>query len=468
MTRSEFRSHLRDLSATEFTEFVAAVWEARGYQTRVSGRQISVIEEDTGREKRLWTEYRRRWFRRTGKRPPQDVDIIVTNTVKSAGGPGAKEIVDGNALRAMTLYAIDRDTGRALFQEFFGRDLRRPVAPSPSLASRVPDELAMEPIYAVIGGIALVLIVASIFAGPLALGEPTGPETPSLAATNSSEVTFVTPTPTPRAGPGFSERYTPLPVDPGVLPPGISRRGIEDTDTLIRAHVRGIRNRSYRLRINYREFSNGSFAVKRETIRIENKTTYLSEIDSAGKLSTNPYVIDDKEVYADGNRRYERHLDSDERTYTIYSDPTEGRLASGTVRTPFSERTQQYLRWFLAAEESRISDTIHNKGDRYYQIVMIGDPWIGFENSTGVAIVDSHGVVHYLQRTYDIPGAGDTWITVRIQYSNFDEVTVEEPWWYAEARESGFSLDPDRISPSSTIQPDLSSPPLNTPTPDTD
>lgn len=426
VSRSEFASQLGQLDGEEFARFVAALWEARGYETRIDGQRVRASRPDA-RDIVLWVRAAGGWLPGRREQPPASVDAVVTNRRRASESVGEQaRVITADDLREMTLYAIDRSVGDQLCRRFLDCSITQPASDRESWTDRFLAELSGKQAFGLAGGLAIVVIAAGILVAPIAWEQQSPAEVTPASAVNRTPVAFQTATATPASTPEPEVRRTPVAVDPGVLPPGISRRGIADADAIARAHEYGVAQRSYELTITYREF-NESMRGKRERIVVENATTYASEIITAGPLSTTPYVIADREIYADGKREFSRIPSETGDGYDVRSGDSEPNAAQ------FAERVEQYLRWFLSVEDSHIRKIESRDGKTFYQVITRGDPWPGVENATGIAVIESHGVVHFLRRVYTLPGSNGTSVTITIEYTEFGNASVEAPSWYREA-----------------------------------
>lgn len=426
VSRSEFASRLARLDREAFARFVADLWAARGFHTEIDDGVVRAISEEGG-ERVLWVAVDAGWLRRRRERPPREVDAVVSNSRRpSARAPETEEVITADELREMMLYAIDRSVGEQLCRRFLDCSITRSGSASESLSRSVMAEMTGDRAFVLAGGLALLVIAAGILAAPIAWDQSSPEVTPAPAA-NSTPIAFETPTVTPTRPPEPEISRTPVLVEPGLLPPGISRRGIDDAEALARAHAFGVSRRSYELTLTYREF-NGSMRGTRERIVVENATSYASDIITAGPLSSRPFVIADREVYADGNRQFARIPTESGVRYEV--TPIGPEAQSEEL---FAERVGQYVYWFLTVEDSFIRKIETRNGTRFYQVMTRGDPQTSVENATGIAVIESHGVVHFLRRVYSVPGSDGKSVTITIEYTDFGNTSVEAPRWYPEA-----------------------------------
>lgn len=127
LSAAAFERRLKSLTSTEFAEFVADIWAARGADVTVEGPFVTVTTSDHG-PRRLRTVYRDTRLpidlgpvpSRTGL---EVVDVLVTNVESDRLRDIAVETdtryIGPNHLRSMALYAIDREQSAAIFETYF-------------------------------------------------------------------------------------------------------------------------------------------------------------------------------------------------------------------------------------------------------------------------------------------------------------------------------------------------------------
>ncbi len=419
------RRRLRGLSDERFVAFVAALWDARGAETRVV-RGTNVVEARRGGQtRRLRTV--------TGRRVPsegEDVDTLVLARPTSAvRGTDAFEgrIVDSDDVHAMLLYAVPRSAADDLCRRFFDRSLVEEREPSRTVTARAPEHSAS----LVVGLLGLTLLVASVFGGPMLYGgaNPVFGAPDSVGADPADETTTPDATSENASAAGTSS------LESAPFPPGLGPDGVTDYDTLADAHAHAVTGQSYRLTITHREYVDGKpTAYRRETVFVAEPTVYRSELEGAGNLERGPLVVARVEAFADGETRYEHRVVADEfdRSYTV--DAVDSDLVSGVRNGEgrYADRVEQYVGWFLSVSESDVVDSFEREGTRYYWVRLGSDPYPGVENSTGSALVDENGVVHEVMRQYDYPGSDGVSAVVSIRYTDFGTTTVSPPAWYEE------------------------------------
>ncbi|AUV82021.1 hypothetical protein C2R22_10475 [Salinigranum rubrum] len=415
---------LRGFSDERFVAFVAALWNARGAETRVVTGTNVVEARRGGQTRRLRVV--------TGRRVPSECDgvdaLVLSRPVSAVRGTDAFEgrILDSDDVHAMLLYAVPRSAADDLCRRFFDRSLAEEREPSGTVTARAPEHSAS----LVVGLVGLTLLVASVFGGPILYGG-TNPVFGAPDSVGADPADATTPDPTPEnASDAGSESF-----ESASFPPGLGPDGVTDYDALADAHAHAVTGQSYRLTITHREYIDGRpTAYRRETVSVAEPTVYRTELDGAGNLERGPLVIARVEAFADGETRYERRVVADEfdRSYTVDtvgSDLVPG-VRNGEGR--YADRVEQYVGWFLSVSESDVVDSFERDGTRYYWVRLGADTYAGVENSTGSALVDENGVVHEVRRQYDYPGSDGVSAAVSIRYTDFGTTTVSPPAWYEE------------------------------------
>lgn len=451
ISRASFRSILKKLDRSEFTQFVAAVWRQRGYETIIHDDVIQARDPKTGTEHRVRVHqppWRFEFWDNIGS--TTDIDIVVTaGSATNLSRTTDVRVIAADELRDMTLFAIKREAAQELFDQYFERPITKTPPPQ---WKRTANWLAERPeglTLALVGSTVLLLMTASFFAGSIPANEAPATSPPSPApplTTIPPESEDQPPTPSLNANARLLRaNATPIPVDPGLLPPGVSHYGIADSAALIEAHTRAMTGISFRLTLNYREFhANGSVAAKRERIVVKNASVYASNILTVESFPTKAgaYIVSDTAVYADGNVQYARTADPDGANASYRATP----FGNSSSRE-YVERVNRYLRMFLAVEESHTARQLDRDGNRLYEVRTIGDPWQGVTNVTGTLLIDQSGRIHFLQRTYDVPWINRS-VVITLRYEEPDTVTVPAPDWYPHAVNATTSLRKNASAPA--------------------
>ncbi|MFB6102133.1 MAG: hypothetical protein ABEJ73_06160 [Haloplanus sp.] len=485
VSRAAFRRLLDGLDDAELAAFVAAVYDARGWETEHDDG-IVVTPPGAGRPRRLAV--------------PGDGDHVATPVGDTATA------VDAADLREMVLYAVDADDRERLFRRFFDRDPadidaatdddgapnRRPGTETATDADGAPNRRPGTETATDADGAPTRTRDASDATGvtrhetPTAISDASGSATtrePESETGSDDEpsrtIRWLTvgltvalvggvvaaagpalpsTTPTGEGGAAANGTAMPdagdeelgataegkegerLPVASGVrrvettddLPPGVADGGVVDASTLADAHEDALTDRSYRLRIVHREFADGELrGVAHERATIAASDRYRSRVRQLGALRHESTVIGDGSAYANGETRYVRPLGGRD---TPESARTQSRVATATTEPDrFADRTGRYVRWYLSVERSWLVGTTERNGTTLVRIAFAGDPWPGATNVTGRALIDEHGLVRVLRRTY-VP-ANDPRVrvetTIRITPG---QVTVTRPEWVESSR----------------------------------
>lgn len=177
------------------------------------------------------------------------------------------------------------------------------------------------------------------------------------------------------------------------LPPGVNASGDVDERVVAERTVASLSNRSYRLTLVVRESVDGRpSALRRETIRVENATTYSASVAWAGRFVTGPPRLADGDVYADGSDRFVRGPNGTVRSVT----------SGSRSDVPYATDLGRYIRWYLSVSRSTVVDvTTDDLGSVWLRLD--GDPYIGVVDTTGSVLIDRYGVLREAHREYENP-----------------------------------------------------------------
>ena len=466
--RSEFVRLVRGLSTESFVEFVADVWRARGRSVIRRHGALYATDPATDETERLRVSAAGGPEDQvgTGESSP-DVDRVVTVSVRRDRPAAASDepTVDVDDLYRLLKYALASTAADRLARKYFDRPFYRTAPPTAtdvesseqtaevgSSAARLRRAFDSTDTSRglVLAGV-LILLLAGVLGATAMQITPTdspGDADPEAADRDPGSRTTGTPTaiqedsretPPHRTHRGLADvgdehqHEEEAMVQAEALPPGLGPSGIEDADRLAAAHATALQNRSYRVVFTHREFVFGrSVGLAREVVTVASSTVYRSRVDRVGSLRTDPLIVADRSAYADGEFRYERIV-RENRTGYLRESPTPWRDGLHG-RDRYLGRTSTYVRWFLSVEESRIAGTTERDGVRYYWVVTEGEPFPGYPNARGSALIDENGVVHEVRRTYDDPEPRSGEIEIAFRYTQFGNVTVTPPTWAAEAR----------------------------------
>lgn len=497
--RSAFRSLLRELDATEFEQFVADLWRARGWDVDVVTDHVLVVTHaDRDTTQTLAIESGSRWVEQRSVSPSlgYDIDAVVVDVDVScvrfpdnlAGSDVA--VIDANELYDLALYAIDRDVCDDLVRTYFDRSAPVAEVDPPSLSDESPPDSSTHSVRRIESttghtpsvreaaeilsirrwkrviagaGLVLVVIVAGMLGGVADSGQPLGTGKPSSSPTS---VPTTTPIATSTTDQAFHVEMTNASTDAastsvmadvrsardedrapptirGPFPPGMNESGITNPYVLADAHETALTNRSYTWLLTYREVVDGRpTATARETVRVEGPTVYRSTVREVGGLRTYPNALGDFSTYANGSVRYEYNPDDPDARYRTC---TMGEYSREQDR--FANRAETNLEYFLTVEETTITDAFERDGTRFYWVVFANDPWPGVQNTVGSALIDSTGIVHALYRNYYHAVREEATITMTFRYTDIGTTTVKSPTWHSAAKNATLDCDElgDRI-----------------------
>jgi hypothetical protein len=418
------RRGLRRLSTERALSFVADLWAARGAETTVDDERGVVEVRRNGRTERLRVV--------TGRRVPDpttdDERLVLLRPAARVRGVDPTACVDADDVRQLLLYGVPREEAATLCRRYFDRPLRT-EARTADRHPWNPVRLTERTASVAVGLVGLLLLVASVFGGPVLVGGPASEFGAVVGAQSASEpgaqTTSTAPDPNATDGAVADERS----LQAGALPPGVGSDGDIDEGVLANAHARAVTGQSYRWTITHREFVDGrETAYRRETVFVASPTRYRTELTGAGRLRESTLSISSVEAYADGSSRFEHRVRDDgfdrgaprpQSVRGIRND--EGRYA---------DRAEQYLDWYLSVSASSIADVVERDGTRYFWVTLGADPYPGVENSSGSALVDENGVVHEVRRRYDVPRSDGVSVVVSFRYTDFGTTTVSPPAWH--------------------------------------
>ncbi|UVE51798.1 hypothetical protein KU306_01925 [Haloferax larsenii] len=425
--RSRFCDRFRAASASERRQFVADLWDARGWETTIEadlvvarrGNETVRIAAESGpfgvslpsqlsrlsrlsRFLRLSHPSRLPRLRRLSRfsplsGPPQTADVVVT--LDDAESTAARCISPGD-LYEIARYGIPEADSNDLFQTHFGDALDDP-APELPRTQRTPSSTATA--LGLVVALAVLLAVVGLPGSPLALDAQTGETRQSPTAAGTPEAT---PTPEPR-----------------VVAPGVTSAGIQNASVLAAAHRDAVTNHSYEWTLGYRESIAGDETGREvEVVRVERPHVYSVETQRAGRLRAYPRPTSAEDSFADGTYRYSRRPMEPDGFAVRVIDPD---VLDGPGRQ--ATRAERYVEWYLSTGDSRVVNTTTDGGMRVYRVVGRGTDFPRSRQYEVVALVEEDGFVRSLTVTYETrDGLG---ITVWFEYDDVDETRIETPPW---------------------------------------
>ncbi len=455
VSRDRLATVCREAEPATVTDFVAALYAARGY----------AVERPDERSVRLDPGDRTVAVRPVGGSVPTDADAVVTvgSREPSHTRPDL-EILDLETIHEHLHYAVDRTAALDLLATHFGVEVdNRPVGTeadvdhddgsagdgdshdrdgwrlagirsagvshedTPTVAWWHASGRTITLTLAVAVGVVLLATLAVGGVAEIPLDDESGTAEVSIGSTPA-------PTPTPASGTDVttdassntsgsatpSEEYGEHRRE-ALLPAGVGTEGIEHVGELVAAHRTGLSGSSFTVTIQYREFVDGRVTgVYVETIRVENESRYRADVSTTGELETTPRAVVGVDLFVDGDRRY-------------VGNGTEGLyFRSRATPSRFRRQVSQYLRWSLSARESQVHRYQLAGNGTTYRITTDGDPYTGVEDASGTAYVTAEGLVTYGHWTYTRPGNPDRRIEFSVQTSEVGSTTAGRPGWIDE------------------------------------
>lgn len=475
MTTLAVESRIRSLTRPGLVEFVAALFEARGYDTHVE--EGAVVATDAGQTIRIGvTSHSLLRDLGVGRSNAAEGDLLVAPN-GLADRPTGDRVLDASDLREMLLYAIDRPTATQLCARHLGAP---PEELTPTATARgrrwlsgasSPDRTATDATIPVVVVSVIVLVgvmaVAGAVGSPSGVGagvfgagaghDPSAPQTDSAGGTNSStddgvnwSAVRVSRTPPPNqvvvGDPDPSEPTTTGPPDGVDRPPA----------RFVATHERALENRSYRLRVHVRSHYLGDVSGAGE------RRTTVARVAGDRFVSTETISVAnqtrrDRAVYRDGDDWYVVDGPRGDATYRRFDGP--GPLAGSSP----GDLGATLLKRYLSAPDLRVVGPIATRNGSVFWVSGREPPTVsGFEDVREYAVsatLSRSGVVTNLTARFDVPtSAGFLRVTVEIQYDRLGEATVPTPEWHESARRATErSPEPSgRLSESPPGRPDAS------------
>ena len=446
-TDAAIDAHLARLGAAECRAFVADLWAARGFETRLESD--TVVATRRGDSLVL--------FPTVGGRlqPPPSPDGPVDVVVAPRGGSAAAalaadhdaRLVVASDLREMLRYAVDPVDGDALCERHLGAPasaLRPPVtARLRAHAEGLAGGDASVGTTALVAVLALAVVATGAFgavdlsAGPGAAEASVGvEESPPAAVDTEAGPTTDEPTDTARS----RELAAPTPATdlPAVRAPGVDRTGVTNLSALAAAHDRALGDRSYTLWLDSYRPANG----------VPNEPRRQRDTDIA--VAGDRYVATEsvEDVAGDGDRRLAREVYYDGTDWYVNNrftaDPIIRWVDGSEVETsvqpdPRSLRTSLVTR-YLATPTTAVTGHTHQGNTVWYRLEGAGTPpGLGVaevHNYTVVASVDERGFVREATVEFTVVTTmGSYRLRFEWTYGRLGATTVTTPARVEEARE---------------------------------
>lgn len=396
---------LARLDGAGYAAFLAALARARGDETaRADGR---VVVEGDGRRVLAHAPPRHRPVALAASVDATGVDAVATTrpAVAERLRDRGLSAVGGETVARRLLYGVDRETADRLARTHLGGALD---APAPrTLGERAGSIAPAVGLVAV-----LVTLVAGVGVDGLAPESGSGSESEATGAAGWNESGWVTAEPD-----GVTRNET--------LAPGLTRAGVVNPAALAAAHGAALGQGDYRIDLTYRERASLR-AGRYRTVVVERPTRYRETTTGFGDTDVSPVPVAEREVYADGERRFVRGPNG-----TV----TEGSLAMRGA-DPYAFRAVSYVRLFLDAEQTDVVETRVEGGSVVYRVAVRGIDWAGITAYSATALVTDDGLVRELRVSY-LQSEQNATVSLSIRYET-GEQSVDPPSWYpANASASG-------------------------------
>jgi hypothetical protein len=422
-----FAREFRALPGADRTAFVAALWSASGWETRV--KKGVVIAHRDGEQRQIAVVDPGRF----GTPDLTGVDTLVTardrGSIRAAASEAGIEYVSPTDLRGLLLYGVEREVAEQLYEEHVGKPLSRAVpenaGDSGTLLPEMPQIGVSRRALAVIAVLALVGVA---LAGPGLPGW--GPE-PAPVTVND-----VTPENGTVDAVGVA---TAEPTERPDVAPGLTLDGIKSGIALADAHITGVRNRPRVIRTRMTGPPNssamGGLSRRNTTTWIANDSHFFQRASAVGGVA-GPGGTVTVETYADGGPVYRRYaVENETPRYFRYS--LDERSA-----TDDDSDVQAYLyHYFVGAEDTVVTCAGENDSDCSTYRVAVDDPpsvlGENVEDYEAMLIVSERGVITRIRVSYTLPDEDGDGEREQMKFAldyRFKDVKPEAPEWLGEAK----------------------------------
>jgi len=271
-----FARRFRSLSAAERLAFLAAVWEARGYDTRVEDGFV----EASRREESI----RIGVVGRLARNPP-DSDLLVdtrdSRRLRLLADERGATVLPPGELRSLVLYGIDREVAEELVREHFGcslsailAEVNRDSAAGGSSATRSPVRpgilaVAVFAVFVLAGGAMAAGPGLGLLGGDTAEASPPDDGGMPDTVTDPVSVQSMDPTPSENRDDGSNGSDGDSDGDPLTIDSEAT------TQDMVERHRAQIGNQSYTLRVRYRKSANSTAPV---STLVPNVTRYARTV----------------------------------------------------------------------------------------------------------------------------------------------------------------------------------------------
>ena len=423
---------LRRLDSRQFVAFCAALWAARGYETRIDDdlivatrgdERLSVLPRtEPGVLARAAATVRSRLAGRSATAVDRRIDVVVAPVdagwaSRLADHHGAR-LVGPTELADRLLYGIPRADADELAVRYLGAPTAALVAvddatPRIGVVRSRPDPTTVVALAAVV-----CLVVAAAATGAWIPSRDDATATGTDGPPDDVDTEQVAPERTASAD--------------ATYPPGVAD-GSLDVWVLSGAHTAAVDGRSYRFIVRH----TGSEALAGDRRwdtawqhAVVDGDVWLYSVVGYTAAGNDSRLVQ-YTAYADGNSVYRR---AESGTDPVYERRPVHATTDGSA--PYADRAGRYLRRYLATTAVRIDRPSWDPST--YRIVATGRPTAvdgAVSNYTATALVDRDGFVSSLSVEYTLDeGTSERTVRFRFEYAAVDDTRVRPPGWYDDAR----------------------------------
>jgi hypothetical protein len=475
-----FERALAGLSQPALAAFVADLWAARGWETRVETRDEDVhvvctrADETTrillpGRRsvgatlRRIVRDRLRRGSTdRPGAGADADtgdaVDVVVSPDpdarAESIAAAAGARLYDARSLYDLARYGLDRTAADAVVRRHLGDGITIGVGPGRASGDNPvarwrrwltdPPARGLRTLVVVVAVVALVgALVVSVgtgFGGDGVETESAGSAfddgfemAPGPASAQGDAGGFVGVDPEGTGPPPGDGTVTDSPTAQ-LLAPGLTHDGVISAEALARAHATRVDGRSYVWRVTYTERPDDTTVRARTVHRVRNASVHRVDVETTGALATDPGSLVPRPAYADGDLRY------------VLS---RGRIVQRPLgsRDHYAGHAERVLSRLLRGTDTAIVDVRERGGTVRYLVSLSGSSEPDRKRYRATAVVTSEGVVPLVEAEW-VDRASNVTVSVRMTYDFVDDPTVTRPDWMGPASDVPTDNSTARLSPT--------------------
>lgn len=416
-SEAAFARQLRALSTAERLSFLARLWEARGYATRVDdGRVIAEKRElhagDSGTTAEAATPARELTIAVTGPIGYGDVDtgadIVVTTREtalvrRAATGAGAEVVSPGDLLETF-MYGITRETAETIASEHLGGSV---------VATTADDDDEISPPRWAVSAVVIGAVMIAVLVGTSGLALPIGG---NVSPSDDVDVTVTE-----------SSAVTVAETDSS-LPDGLNV-DLADPEAATAAHNDAVEGKARELKFVY-------FAPENDTL--PGGTT---EYSATGRyLNDSRYTLEVRQSDEDGLRSHTEQFVANgvalrRQQVGNETDYERRENQSTTGWDGFRRSTIELYTAALSVNQTSIREVTWKSNERMYRLELVGKPSESIllaEQIEAVAFVSGEGRLSRLQLEYIHEPSGDQ-VRVVVGGRLLEDPAVARPEWYEEA-----------------------------------